>query len=880
MIFKQLKLENFKSHKDTTINFTEGITMIIGENGAGKSSIFEAISFALYKKVKNSLSSLVFSQPNKDKKNVMSVSLTFQHNGKEYKVIRKKNKTNSIAKLYLQDGEDESSVLISEGDSNVTKEIENILQMDSDLFSNSAYIKQGEIDDLVNKTPGKRKQIIGKLLNIQDLEKAALNMTFVRNHYVNKVAELKGLSSSHENDKLELKKQRRETLSLKNDSINITNRLKDLKREKEENEKELKKIENCKSEDERLTLLLSEKITQKSELKERINSIKKDIEEINQSKIELDEIGHESNELDVYLEYRDLINEKNKLLKLKKEIDAETKNIKKFKNDHDDFLKIKEEVSDLNDLSFSKMMALEVLQSKVKNFKNIENELLTLQKTLSKIDDSYTIDDVISKINDLEKDIKEYQDKRLDYEFESRSLDNKIESIRESKRNLKRVDKKCPICNSIIDKQKKDSIEKEYDKQIDELKSEYDQISEKLISIFNTETELENQLKKYKNKLIELDNAKNLRNKEKSLLDEMKEFEKLLNEYDILKSENDKILAYIDSKKNKLEDLKSSYESYNKSKIILDSIDKSSLDDLKIVEEKIENTQNENSYLTNITDNIDDIIIKLKKENDRRIELKAIISSNRNLDSDLSTNKNKLLDIEDNIEQLNKLKREISYDSNRHMNLTSLKNTFDNQVFDLNNQLQRINGTISANENHIKLLENKINKNKNIKIKIKEIQDFIILIDDIKYKFGKDGIQKTLRELFKPIIEDNTRNIFDKFDFNYSNLTLNEDYEISIYSNQQKINIDMVSGGEKIAIALALRFGITQSISQGRVESILLDEPTIYLDNYRKNELINILKNLNLLPQMIIVTHEDSLKSCANNIIKISKKNGVSKVVK
>ena len=36
MIFTKLKLNNFKSYKNQTINFDEGISVIVGENGAGK----------------------------------------------------------------------------------------------------------------------------------------------------------------------------------------------------------------------------------------------------------------------------------------------------------------------------------------------------------------------------------------------------------------------------------------------------------------------------------------------------------------------------------------------------------------------------------------------------------------------------------------------------------------------------------------------------------------------------------------------------------------------------------------------------------------------------------------------------------------------------
>ena len=91
--------------------------------------------------------------------------------------------------------------------------------------------------------------------------------------------------------------------------------------------------------------------------------------------------------------------------------------------------------------------------------------------------------------------------------------------------------------------------------------------------------------------------------------------------------------------------------------------------------------------------------------------------------------------------------------------------------------------------------------------------------------------------------------------------------------------MSMVSGGEKIAIALALRLGITQAISKGDLDTILLDEPTIHLDSSRRHELINLLKDMSLLPQMIIVTHESQLENAADNIIKVEKENGISKVM-
>ena len=59
----------------------------------------------------------------------------------------------------------------------------------------------------------------------------------------------------------------------------------------------------------------------------------------------------------------------------------------------------------------------------------------------------------------------------------------------------------------------------------------------------------------------------------------------------------------------------------------------------------------------------------------------------------------------------------------------------------------------------------------------------------------------------------------------------------------------------------------------------MLDEPTIHLDTYRRQELIDILKRMSIIPQMIIVTHDADLEEAADNIIKVEKEEGNSLVI-
>ena len=187
MIFNRLKLFNFKSHENTIIRFNKGISVIVGENGAGKSTILEAISFALFKQhTGKKIDDLV-----RNNAPSMSVELEFTSNGREYKVVRQK-KSNLKSSLFKRTSSEGGYVHICTGDKEVSNEIHQILDIDSDLFLNAIYIRQGEIAELVDKTPDEKKLLISKLLGIDSLEKAWENLQPFINDYENKLSEIKG----------------------------------------------------------------------------------------------------------------------------------------------------------------------------------------------------------------------------------------------------------------------------------------------------------------------------------------------------------------------------------------------------------------------------------------------------------------------------------------------------------------------------------------------------------------------------------------------------------------------------------------------------------------------------------------------------------------
>src|SRR3970040_1726240 len=80
-----VELGNFLSHSDTTLEFDKGVTVFVGNNGAGKSSIIDAITFALFgQHTRKSNKGLI-----KRGTNHAFAKVIFNLNGKQYRAERK-----------------------------------------------------------------------------------------------------------------------------------------------------------------------------------------------------------------------------------------------------------------------------------------------------------------------------------------------------------------------------------------------------------------------------------------------------------------------------------------------------------------------------------------------------------------------------------------------------------------------------------------------------------------------------------------------------------------------------------------------------------------------------------------------------------------------
>ena len=94
----------------------------------------------------------------------------------------------------------------------------------------------------------------------------------------------------------------------------------------------------------------------------------------------------------------------------------------------------------------------------------------------------------------------------------------------------------------------------------------------------------------------------------------------------------------------------------------------------------------------------------------------------------------------------------------------------------------------------------------------------------------------------------------------------------------------MLSGGEKVSLALALRLAIAHILSGKKQNFLMLDEPTIHLDEERRRYLVKAINRLfrggKMFTQMLVVTHDRELEDMADVVYRVVKTPNGSKVLK
>lgn len=168
MIPLRLELKNFLPYRSPDPIYFEGIHLacLTGANGAGKSSLLDAITWALWGKARARRDDDLVHLGQQE----MYIQLDFEQEDISYRVLRRrktgKRGQGQLDLFVIQD--DGSLRTINEPSMRQTQHrIDDILRLDYETFVNSAFLQQGKADAFTMKTPAERKRILSDILGLE-----------------------------------------------------------------------------------------------------------------------------------------------------------------------------------------------------------------------------------------------------------------------------------------------------------------------------------------------------------------------------------------------------------------------------------------------------------------------------------------------------------------------------------------------------------------------------------------------------------------------------------------------------------------------------------------------------------------------------------------
>jgi exonuclease SbcC len=420
MIIRSLRLQNYRKHKDTFIEFPDGLFGIVGNNGAGKTTIIEAMAYAIYGQHASKTGQELIKREQATPDSDCKVELEFSLGPDSYRVIRelRGSRQSPYASLSVNNRPE------VEGVSPVTRYLSKKIGMDYKSFFTSIFAKQKELDVLSELPPGERKKRILRLLGVDRIDVAIENVRRNKKESETKIGAVKGTLQDIDelNSTLEELKRQKTTDKQKVDSEKTALKeaktvLLKAKKVRDALEKKFKKYQSL---DKRLSNCETKKIYDEGNLRSRqqelgeLEQAKKDLLEIKPKLKPFASIKSRKESLD---NIREKYLEKNQLERQIKEIDE---TIRKLKDDR-------------------KKTIL-----KIKKAKNLDVELKTIKKKVS----LYT-----KQSSSLGKQIASKSTLISQFKRQRKGLTQDFEKLKKLGPKSK-----CPVCKKIIGKEFPDIV--------------------------------------------------------------------------------------------------------------------------------------------------------------------------------------------------------------------------------------------------------------------------------------------------------------------------------------------------------------------------------------------------------------------------------------
>ncbi|MGC8848060.1 MAG: AAA family ATPase [Conexivisphaera sp.] len=799
-MIEEVVVRNFLSHPDTDLLLEEGVNVFVGPNGAGKSSIIDAITFALFgEHTRGRVPNLV-----RRGSGGAEVRVRFTVAGEAYEASRGLDQSGKLehAELRKVERDPPGSRLIVAGErrktemESVRKHVESILGMGYKELRLASIVQQGELDSVLELQPRELKELINRLVGIDDLDRAYSLSRDVIDGFKERVRRDVGFSVD---DAERLEKEAEE----------LERRMEEAHRRAEELERRMEELSSRESQ-------LRGELQAMEPLRRKAMEAEGEFLALVEYLIQLrKDAAKRATELrGILADAPRMMEEAAKAAELEAELGAAKGELEVLERELEEIVRRRAEAT----ASARRAAELEGdLRRKEEELKRIESRMREIEDRRRELGELRPVEELDRLVREADAKLKEHERRRGEVEKEIRNL----EELRRTGR--------CPTCGRTIEGM-------DVEGRLEGLRGELGRIEEEIRGVEAGRAGIEEELKRAR-EAAELErDASAVGERLPALREEIGELKRRIEEVRgaaaALVEIEEELRREEDAKrelKRRIESADGELRRAREASAWLGARGISGPGDLERLESEASAAEE---------------LVRRIPTDPRSSELDSLA---------LDTRSSEL------VRRIAELRREAAgYDESRRREI-------EDELRSIGEEKVKVSGELgsarSAEEDSRRGLEVR----QGALVQLRRARKYLDLYERIRRDiFGRDGrLASGLRDWAVEALSDAASEHIRMFGMGISTVQLKEDegdVGITCYGQSGRMDVEAMSGGERVAVALALRFAMARLIGGSRADFIILDEPTANLDSERRRKLVDLVSAMgNMagpLRQIIVITHD------------------------
>jgi exonuclease SbcC len=843
MIPLQLRISGFLSYHDTVeLDFTKfDLACISGHNGAGKSSLLDAITWSLFGEARGKSSDVLNLR--QDVK-AAEVALTFQHEENTYRVQRTLPR-NKNTLLEFQVRTESGWKPLSEKTTRETQaRIEQTLRLDFDTFVNASFFLQGRADQFTQQNATRRKEVLSNILGLEMWEEYKNRTAEKRKSLEREVDEIEGRIREIDAELAEEDLRKARLAELESSLSQLTA----ARTAHESILENIKRNAALIDEQRKMTSMLAESL-------ERARSAHAGLE---------DRLADKQADRD---SYADLVNRAREIetaykawQKSRKELEEWDGTASQFREYEKDRAPLLEQIAVEKAKLEEEQRSLSVEEETIYDQKSVMSELQNdIEKFGNLLKDS---EQKIATRIQLEGERNSARERQAELKAENEALKTDMNELKERIDSLKAAEgATCPLCGQDLSPEHREAT-------LSQLEGEGKQKGDRFRANQAESTELLRQVTDYESQVARLTSAENERVQYVSQISQLTE---------------------------RLENLQTDAQAW-------EAVGRKRLKEVKKILETGKYAVDEQKQLTKLDKELEKLGYDIAAHEDARekeIELRSVEEEYANLKSAKEVSRQIESEITNLQSEIKKRESEIkTLDSDYETARANLKaaeagapdlDDAEQDLFRLREAENKTRSELGGAQQRVDVLGTQRARRSSFEKACDEIQKQIGKHRTLERAFGKDGVPALLIEQALPQIEDKANELLDRLSDGQMSIRfatqteykdkkrddLRETLEIQISDAAGIRNYEMYSGGEAFRVNFAIRLALSKILAQrkgARLQTLVIDEGFGSQDiqgRQRLIEAINLVKND--FAKILVITHLDELKDAFPTRIEVEK---------